>query len=388
MTKNYPIQHSSIPLNVGDTTFGVRYLTMFTSVQFYTKSNCERFSVIRRYDMTSVDSGVETGNDSNDSLIVQHEALGSQITCNTSTAITSIISNQNQGQENEQNATRIGLDPAWSMNMNLPISFCSGHGNYNFVDISHNSGASTSEDLFVYSPPGFFNHSNRLFPSKEVKGIKIIPRKMRSLHHFRTNPFCWKDFREKLMERKMRLAAYTNNVDLMKRLLNSGVSPDSRDVQGRTPLHLASCRGFEAIVTLLLEYGADPNKRDIVGNTPLHLAAVASNISVVTLLLRAGTNVHSLDKYGCSPLRIAQKKLRMMQDYRKPLQEDMVKIKKEVHNIIGMLMVYVQKQKDMSEQVETLSSFCSRLSLSNTSDQVQDDVKDLLANIDSLKITN
>lgn len=147
-------------------------------------------------------------------------------------------------------------------------------------------------------------------------------------------------------------------------------------------------RGFEAIVHLLLEHGADPNKRDIIGNTPLHLAAVTSKISVVTLLLKAGTNVHSLDKYGCSPLRIAQKKLRMLQEYGKPLQEDMLKIKEEVHNIIGMLMVYVQKQKDMSEQVETLSSFCSRLSLSNTSDQVQDDVKDLLANINSLSITN
>lgn len=340
--------------------------------------------------MTSVDSGVETGNDSNDSLIVQHEALGSQITCNTSTAVTSIISSQNQGQENEQNTSRLGVNPAWSMDMNLPISsLCSGHGNYNFVDISHNSGASTSGELVVYPPQGFYTPSNRFFPTtREFKSIKIIPRKMRSLHYFRTDHFGWKDFREKFMERKMRLAAYTNNIELMRRLLISGVSPDSRDEQGRTPLHLASCRGFEAIVNLLLEHGADPNKRDIVGNTPLHLAAVASNISVVTLLLRAGTNVHSLDKYGCSPLRIAQKKLRMMQDYRKPLQEDMVKIKEEVHNIISMLMVYVQKQKDMSEQVETLSSFCSRLSLSNTSDQVQDDVKDLLANIDSLNITN
>ncbi|KAI4485921.1 hypothetical protein M0804_006410 [Polistes exclamans] len=325
--------------------------------------------------MTSVDSGVETGNDSNDSLIVQHEALGSQITCNTSTTVTSIISNQNQGQENKQNTSRLVVEPVWSMDMNLPISsLCSGHGNYNFVDISHNSGASTSGELVVYPPQGFYTPSNKVFPvSREVKSIKIIPRKMRSLHYLRTDHFGWKDFREKFMERKMRLAAYTNNIELMRRLLISGVSPDSRDEQG---------------LNLLLEHGADPNKRDIVGNTPLHLAAVASNISVVTLLLRAGTNVHSLDKYGCSPLRIAQKKLRMMQDYRKPLQDDMVKIKEEVHNIISMLMVYVQKQKDMSEQVETLSSFCSRLSLSNTSDQVQDDVKDLLANIDSLNITN
>ncbi|XP_015190823.1 PREDICTED: ankyrin repeat domain-containing protein 54-like [Polistes dominula] len=342
--------------------------------------------------MTSVDSGVETGNDSNDSLIVQHEVLGSQITCNTSTAVTSIISNQNQGQEYEQNITRLS-NPSWPMDLNLPITpFYSAipNCNYNCINISPNSGASTSGELVVYPSQGFCAPPSSKFFSatRDVKSIKIIPRKMRSLHYFRTDPFGWKDFREKFMERKMRLAAYTNNVELMKRVLMAGVSPDNRDEQGRTPLHLASCRGFEQIVSLLLEHGADPNKRDIVGNTPLHLAAVASNISVVTLLLKAGTNVHSLDKYGCSPLRIAQKKLRMMQDYSKPLREDMVKIKEEVHNIINMLMAYVQKQKDMADQVEALSGFCSRLSLSNTSDQVQDGVKDLLANIDSLNITN
>ncbi|KAF7387309.1 hypothetical protein HZH68_012986 [Vespula germanica] len=318
--------------------------------------------------MTSVDSGVETGNDSNDSLIVQHENLTSgQISCNTSpTTVASMNSSQNQGQENEQNTSRIGLGPAWSMDLSLPISsLCPGLGNYNCADISQNSGASTSGELVVYPSQGFRPPTNRCVSAKELR-----------------------EFRETFLERKMRLAAYTNNIELMRRLLNTGVSPDSRDEQGRTPLHLASCRGFEAIVHLLLEHGADPNKRDIIGNTPLHLAAVTSKISVVTLLLKAGTNVHSLDKYGCSPLRIAQKKLRMLQEYGKPLQEDMLKIKEEVHNIIGMLMVYVQKQKDMSEQVETLSSFCSRLSLSNTSDQVQDDVKDLLANINSLSITN
>lgn len=66
---------------------------------------------------------------------------------------------------------------------------------------------------------------------------------MRSLH-FRTDQYYsgWKEFRETFLERKMRLAAYTNNIELMRRLLNTGVSPDSRDEQGRTPLHLASCR--------------------------------------------------------------------------------------------------------------------------------------------------
>lgn len=209
--------------------------------------------------------------------------------------------------------------------------------------------------------------------------MKFYP--SRRNHHYVT----WIDVQGPLIERKMRLAAATNNTVMMNRLLSSGVSPNNHDEQGRTPLHLASCRGYTEMVRLLLEHGADPNMRDCIGNTPLHLAAVTSKISVVTLLLKAGTDVLSLDQHGYNPLQLAQTKLRMLQNCK---GEDMQKVKEEVHNIVGMLLAYLQKQKDTQEKVETLSTFCSRLSLSNTSDQVQDDVKDLLANLDALTITS
>lgn len=151
-------------------------------------------------------------------------------------------------------------------------------------------------------------------------------------------------------------------------------------------MHNILCRrGYTDMVRLLLENGADPNRRDCIGNTPLHLAAVTCKISVVTLLLTAGTDVLSLDQHGYNPLQLAQTKLKMLQNCD---DEDMVKIQEEMHNIVSMLLVYLQKQSNMQEQVEALSNFCSRLSLSSTSDQVQDDVKDLLANIDALNITS
>ena len=139
------------------------------------------------------------------------------------------------------------------------------------------------------------------------------------------------------------------------------------------------------MVQLLLKHGADPNQRDCIGNTPLHLATITGKISVITLLLMAGADVLSSDQLGHNPLQIAQTKLRLLQNFK---YVNMNKTKEEVHNIVAMLLAYLEKQKYAREQVESLSSFCSRLSLSNTSDQIKDDVRDLLANLDSLSLTS
>jgi ankyrin repeat protein len=44
------------------------------------------------------------------------------------------------------------------------------------------------------------------------------------------------------------------------------------DEYGKTPLHLASMEGYEAIVSLLLDKDADPTITDENGKTPLQYA--------------------------------------------------------------------------------------------------------------------
>ncbi|XP_046622562.1 ankyrin repeat domain-containing protein 54-like [Neodiprion virginianus] len=354
--------------------------------------------------MTSVDSGVETGNDSNDSSVT-HE---SNVSANFNSPQGSNAGNNNAGSQ----FSNVEVGP--SRPLGLPIaSICPGL-NTN-ADGQGTSKPSTSGPLVLHAnaeptkvlefriPPMYIEplygaNGQLLSTTMEILKTSMLwsPQRAGSTYHRkmklhamqRKSKFrmkTWQEFQGPLDERKMRLAAATNNIELMRRLLTSGVYPNNHDEQGRSPLHLASSRGYTDVVRLLLEHGADPNQRDCLGNTPLHLAAVTSKIAVVTLLLKAGTDVLSSDQHGHNPLQLAQTKLRLLQSFK---GSDMNKIKEEVHNVVGMLLAYLQRQKDAREQVEALSTFCSRLSLSNTSDEIQGDVRDLLANIDSLSLAS
>ena len=54
----------------------------------------------------------------------------------------------------------------------------------------------------------------------------------------------------------------------LKSLLESGVNPNSTDINGRSALHAAFDSGFEDIIIVLLDAGADYNLADRWGITP------------------------------------------------------------------------------------------------------------------------
>ena len=97
--------------------------------------------------MTSVDSGVETGNDSNDSLVAQHENIPvGQASGSTSTFV-STTGNQMEDEENENDT--ISIVPV-SRPLRLPIaSICPGLENCTTStnNSPHNLGAGTSGPL-------------------------------------------------------------------------------------------------------------------------------------------------------------------------------------------------------------------------------------------------
>lgn len=53
-------------------------------------------------------------------------------------------------------------------------------------------------------------------------------------------------------ERKLRLAASVSNVELLVRLLDAGVNPNTSDEHQRSPLHLAASRGMFSLINCRL----------------------------------------------------------------------------------------------------------------------------------------
>jgi len=90
-------------------------------------------------------------------------------------------------------------------------------------------------------------------------------------------------------------------------LLAQGVSLESRDTDGMTPLHSAAEQGRAEVVKALLARGADANACATGRNdaTALHIAVYGGDLTAVAALLQYGADVNAADRYGGVPLHEA-----------------------------------------------------------------------------------
>ena len=122
-------------------------------------------------------------------------------------------------------------------------------------------------------------------------------------------------------------AAQNGNVDCIEEILLRATAHDAvwdgqcgsslklkdllfkgRDLQGRSPLHLAVEKGHNGAVWLLCEEATGTrliSSADSAGQTPLHLACLKGNSTIVTDLLRFGAPINAVDQNKDNPVLLA-----------------------------------------------------------------------------------
>lgn len=103
-------------------------------------------------------------------------------------------------------------------------------------------------------------------------------------------------------------AAARGDVNVVRRLLESGAPVDSIDSDGDTALKGAATTGELEAVRVLIELGADPNRpAGILGTPPLMCAAEMGHADVVAHLLRSGANPAATNNKGQTALMMAER---------------------------------------------------------------------------------
>lgn len=103
-----------------------------------------------------------------------------------------------------------------------------------------------------------------------------------------------------------------SSLEIVRLLLDCGVTANMVNVHGRTPLHLISQDEYFSderpdIARLSLELGLGVNAQDKFPDTPLHFACTHGNLEIARALLDHGADVNAQNKGGQTPLHSASR---------------------------------------------------------------------------------
>ncbi len=106
--------------------------------------------------------------------------------------------------------------------------------------------------------------------------------------------------------RPIHMSMMCSNVPMLRRLVELGISPDTRNGYGHTPLHFCAQHGSVEAVEFLLKAGASPDAQDRDGDTPLmFVPQVQSPPECLRLLAQASHDVNIGNRSGLTALHYA-----------------------------------------------------------------------------------
>jgi ankyrin repeat protein len=93
------------------------------------------------------------------------------------------------------------------------------------------------------------------------------------------------------MTRPIHAAVFTNRLDIVTLLIQSGVGINTRNQYGETSLILTCSFDYPDITELLLNSKASINKKSRTGRTPFEIALLYNSTQCATLLINAKASV-------------------------------------------------------------------------------------------------
>ncbi|XP_065677448.1 uncharacterized protein LOC101237623 isoform X1 [Hydra vulgaris] len=104
----------------------------------------------------------------------------------------------------------------------------------------------------------------------------------------------------------LHLASRFNRLKVVEYLLENGSQINkTTEEENNTPLLLAAKYNMTDIAKFLCEHGADVRIKNIHGSTALHLAASKGNIEICYALIQHGSDINATDSRNCTPLHMA-----------------------------------------------------------------------------------
>lgn len=147
-----------------------------------------------------------------------------------------------------------------------------------------------------------YSQSQRMFGMPEAKArAKAIYAFLSKAELCRYARYAWKVnphvnsicLPESFLVRLLDTAIKTDHLDMVKMILERGVDLSTKaygEVKCRSALHTAAFCNDPRIPALLIEHGADPCEEDIDGHSPLYLASANGKNPVYHELLQAAQN--------------------------------------------------------------------------------------------------